>query len=186
MKKIYLLLIFIITACSTAELGADNQNCLGIRKFKVLQALYHNAALAYECNTFDCSSYYNNNLDMILGDDVNEDLYDGMIYKVPTDKCAVRDGVYRYKNKQGDTKTVSQIVFEYKNNPATEKEQQYRYYKAKENIFYICMRDFENEKIENEKYCTCFAKSYFNNHGDRKAIKKECKKLPKFMEGSNE
>lgn len=186
MNKFYLFLILTLTACSitdsSSEFGSDNPNCIGIRKFKVLQALDHNAALAYECDDSDCSWYYKNNLDMILGDNVNEGLYDGMIYEVPADKCAVRSGVYKYKNKQGDRRTVSQVVFQYKNNPATEEEQQHRLYKAKENLYFICMRDFkDNKQPKDEKYCLCFGESYINSNGDIKTIKEECGKLPNFL-----
>lgn len=187
MKKIGLFLVLILSACSItdslSEFGVDNPNCIGVRNFKVLQALGHNTALAYECDDSDCSWYYNNNLDMILGDNVNEDLYDGMIYSVPTDKCAVRSGVYKYENKQGDMKTVSQVIFQYKNNPSTEEEQKYRTDKAKEDLYHICMRDLEdNKQTKDEKYCICFGEKYFNSNGDAKIIKKECGKLPKFLE----
>ena len=85
MKKICLFLLFLlITSCSTIdtleEIGVDNKRCIGIRRFKVLQAVYHNTGLAFECFTPDCSDAYRNNLDFILGDKVSEDLYDGMIY----------------------------------------------------------------------------------------------------------
>lgn len=187
MKKICLFLALILSACSitdsVSEFGVDNQNCIGVRKFKVLQALGHNTALAYECDDSDCSWYYNNNLDMILGDNVNEDLYDGMIYEVPTDKCAVRNGVYKYENKQGDIKTVSQVIFQYKNNPSSEEEQQYRIDKVKENLYHICMRDLEdNKQTKDEKYCICFGENYFNSNGDTQIVKKECGKFPKFLE----
>lgn len=184
MNKFYLFLILILTACSITDASSeyDNPNCIGVRKFKVLQAINHNAALAYECDDSSCYQYYKNNLDMILGDNVNEDLYDEMVYEVPKDKCAVRSGVYKYKNKQGDIRTVSQVVFQYKNNPVTEEEQQYRIYKSKEKLYYICMRDFEDGKQEkDEKYCACFGESYFNSNGDVKTIKKECGRLPRFL-----
>ena len=119
MKKLILAFTVLLTSCtitdSFKEVNIDNENCIGVRRFKVLQAIYHNTGLAYECFTPDCSDYYHNNLDFILGDKVSEDLYDGMIYEVPTDKCAIRSGVYKYETKNGDMKTVSQIVFEYKN-----------------------------------------------------------------------
>ena len=78
MKKIYLLLIFLLTSCSTvdslSEIGVDNKSCIGVRRFKVLQAIHHNAGLAFECFTPDCSDAYSNNLNFILGDKVSEDL----------------------------------------------------------------------------------------------------------------
>lgn len=186
MKRIYLFLILSLMSCSTidslSEIGVDNENCIGVRKFKVLQALHHNAGLAFECFTSDCSDAYSNNIDFILGDKVGEDLYDGMIYNVPTEKCAVRKGVYKYENKEGVQKTVSQIVFEYKNDYKSEEEHQNRVYEAKENIYFLCMNSFEDEKLQgDEKYCTCYGSSYINNGGNANAIKKECGKLPKFL-----
>lgn len=186
MKKLVLVFTILLANCaitdSFKEVNIDNENCIGVRRFKVLQAIDHNTGLAYECFTPDCSDYYYNNLDFILGDKVSEDLYDGMIYEVPTDKCAVRSGVYRYENKQGDMKTVSQVIFQYKNNPSTEEEQQYRADKAKEKLYHICMSDLEdNKQTKDEKYCICFGENYFNSNGDVQIVKKECGKIPDFM-----
>lgn len=186
MKKIYLLLIFLLTSCSTidslSEIGVDNKNCIGVRRFKVLQAIHHNAGLAFECFTLDCSDAYSNNLNFILGDKISEDLYDGMIYDVPTEKCAVRNGVYKYQNKEGTQKTVSQIVFEYKNDCQSEEERQSRIYEAKENIYALCMNLYEDEELpQDEKYCSCYGSSYIDNSGNANAVKKECGKLPKFL-----
>lgn len=186
MKNIYLLLILLLTSCSTidslSEIGVDNENCIGVRRFKVLQAIHHNTGLAFECFTPDCSDAYSNNVNFIFGDKVSEDLYDGMIYEVPADKCAVRNGVYKYQNKEGTQKTVSQIVFEYKNNYQSEEEHQNRISEAKENIYALCINSYEDEELpQDEKYCSCYGSSYIDNGGDAKAIKKECGKLPKFL-----
>lgn len=186
MKKFCLFLMFIITFCTTvdalAEIGFDNKKCIEVRRFKVLQAVYHNTGLAFECFTHDCSDAYRNNLDFILGDKVSEDLYDNMIYEVPADKCAVRDGVFRYETKDGSLKTVSRIVFEYKNDYQSEEEHQKRIYEAKENIASMCLNWYEDENLpKNEKYCTCFANSYVNNNGDFQTVKKECGKWLDFL-----
>lgn len=187
MKKLVLAFVILLAGCaitdSLLKTKIDNENCIDVRSFKVIQAVYHNMGLAFECSNPDCSDfYYNNNVDFIVGDKVGEDLYDGMIYKVPTDKCAVRNGVYRYENKEGVMKTVSQINFEYKNDYKSEEERQNRIYEAKENMYSICLIRFELENIkQDEQYCTCYADSYINNDGDVKAIKQDCGKLPKFL-----
>lgn len=187
MKKLVLAFVILLAGCvitdSLLETKADNENCIDVRSFKVLQAVYHSMGLAFECSTPDCSDfYYNNNVDFIIGDKIGEDLYDGMIYKVPNDKCAVRNGVYRYENKEGLMKTVSNIVFEYKNDCKSEKECQNRAYEAKENLYFLCLMHFELENIkQDEQYCTCYADSYTDNDGDAKAIKQDCGKLPKFL-----
>ena len=187
MKKLFLYSLFLVlSACaitdSLTELNVDNKNCIGVRRFKVLQAIHHNAGLAFECYTPDCSDAYSNNIDFILGDKVGEDLYDGMIYEVPSDKCGVRKGVYKYENKEGTQKTVSQVVFEYKNDYKSETEHQNRINEAKENIYSLCMNSFKDEKLQEDKiYCMCYGNSYIDNDGDAKAIKKVCGKLPKFL-----
>lgn len=186
MKKFILVAALILSACSTLDVikepEYDNKNCINIRKFKVLQAISHNVGLAFECFDFDCSDAYQNNLDLIYGDKVSEDLYDGMIYEVPEEKCAVRDGVYKYENKEGMQKTVSQVVFQYKNDYQSEEEHQNRVSKAKENIYSLCINIYEEEKLpKDEKYCICYGNSYIDNSGDAKAIKKDCGKLPKFL-----
>ncbi len=186
MKNIIYIVCFLLTSCSITdsltEVNIDNKDCIGVRRFKVLQAIYHNTGLAYECFTPDCSDYYHNNLDFVLADKIGDDWYDGMIYEVPNDKCAVRKGVYKYKNKEGTMKTVSQIIFEYKNDYKSEEEHQNRIYEAKENIYSLCLLTFEDEKVKiDENYCECYGSSYIDNNGDAKAIQKECGKLPKIL-----
>ena len=186
MKNIIYIVCFLLTSCSITdsltEVNIDNKDCIGVRRFKVLQAINHNRGLAYECYTSDCSDYYRNTLNYIMGDRIGDDLYDGMIYEVPSDKCAVRKGVYKYENKEGIMKTVSQIIFQYKNEPKTEKEYMSRIYEAKEDIYHLCMNIFEDEKAKrDEKYCECYGSSYVDNNGDAKAIQKECGKLPKIL-----
>jgi len=79
MKKIFMLLIFILSSCtitdSISEIGVDNKDCIGVRRFKVLQVI-GDSALAHECFTQDCSDYYHNTLDLITKDNV--DYYDDM------------------------------------------------------------------------------------------------------------
>lgn len=186
MKKVLLSFVILLVGCAVTdallETNVDNESCIGVRRFKVLQAIHHNTGLAYECFTPDCSDYYHNNLDFILGDKIGEDLYDDMIYEVPTDKCAVRKGVYKYEAKSGVMKTVSQIVFEYKNDSKSEEERLNRIHKAKEEIYSLCLQVFEDENVKkDEKYCECYGSSYIDNSGDAKAIQKECGKLPKFL-----
>ena len=105
-----------------------------------------------------------------------------MIYEVPEEKCAVRNGVYKYETKGGMQKTVSQVIFLYKNDYQSEEEHQNRVSKAKENIYSLCINIYEDEKLpKDEKYCICYGNSYIDNSGDAKAIKKDCGKLPKFL-----
>lgn len=184
MKKILLFLVLILAACSTidslSEFGVDNKNCIGVRRFKILQVIYQGGALAYECDTIDCENYFNNNLDLIL--ERNTDFYDDMIYEVPSDKCAIRNGVYRYQAKDKNIKTVSQVMFTYKNYPKTEEEHQRRVYEAKEEIYDICIEAYKENKIKtDEKYCRCYSNSILENNGNTEAIKKECGKIPDFL-----
>ena len=70
MKKLVLVFTILLANCaitdSFKEVNIDNENCIGVRRFKVLQAIDHNTGLAYECFTPDCSDYYYNNLDFIF------------------------------------------------------------------------------------------------------------------------
>lgn len=185
MKKIFLFLVLILTACSAvdslSEFGVDNKDCIGIRRFKILQVIYQGGALAYECHSADCEGYFHNNLDFIL--DINTDFYDNMIYEVPSDKCAIRSGVYRYQAKDKNIKTVSQVMFTYKNYPKTEEEHQRRVYEAKEVIYDICMESYKENKLKtDEKYCRCYSNSFLENNGNTETIKNECGKIPDFLQ----
>lgn len=183
MKKIFMLLIFILSSCtitdSISEIGVDNKDCIGVRRFKVLQVI-GDSALAYECFTQDCSDYYHNTLDLITKDNV--DYYDDMIYEVAPDKCAVRNGVYKYENKQGTIKTVSVIYFSYMNNAQTEEERQRRILEAKIKLADICLSDFEGKETQKDiEFCECYGDVYIDSDGDKNEVKKKCGKLPQFL-----
>ena len=80
-----------------------------------------------------------------------------------------------------------QKIVETKNKDIVDKKastpQKLNSYEAKETLYHLCMRDFEdNKQTKDEKYCICFGENYFNTNGDVKIIKKECGKLPKFLE----
>lgn len=189
MKKIFMFLIFILSSCtivdSIREIGVDNKDCIGVRRFKILQVI-EDAALAHECFTSDCSDAYKNTLDLIIKDKV--DYYDDMIYEVPADKCAIRNGVFKYENKEGSIKTVSVIYFGYMNNPKTEEERQQRILESKKIILKskirlveICLNDFEGKETQKDiEFCECYADVYIDSNGDKNEVKKTCGKLPKF------
>ena len=187
MKKLILYSLFLmLSACSITdaftELNVDNKNCIGVRRFKVIRADYLNSAFAYECYTSDCSDWYKNTLDFILVGMGEKELYDDMIYEVPNDRCAVRNGVFKYETKDGHMKTVSQVVFEYKNDYKSEEEHQNRIYKAKESMYKMCLYLFKNEELEvDDEYCACYGNSHIENSGNSKAIEEECGKMPKFL-----
>lgn len=192
MKKILVLMATLITGCTTVTIMSDNKDCIAVREFKVLQAL-NDGALAYECTIWDgCSSfnqlYYIENL-------LDKDYYDGMEVKIPSNKCAVQNGVYRYTNKQDTVKTVPSIRFEFKDNPKTEEDIQERIYDKYKRMYNACVSDFNTEKLGNgDKFCDCYAINFvkylidaessekeFSKDELNKTIKKECGKIPDFL-----
>lgn len=191
MKKLLLSALTFITACSNINLLNDNANCIDVQEFKVLQAL-NNGALAYECNFSDGCSVFNQIV--FLDNQRSVDYYDGMIVKAPQEKCAVRDGVYKYTNKENTLKTVPVIKFEYKNYPKDEKEIARRKEEYREDIYLMCLNDFEaNKEKRDTVFCKCYSETWIdilsNEELDREqfvnnlnsSVKKNCGKLPKFL-----
>ena len=192
MKKILLLIATFITGCTTVTIMSDNENCLPAREFKVLQAL-DDGALAYECTIWDgCSSfnqlYYIENL-------LDRDYYDGMEVKIPSNKCATQNGVYKYTNKQDTLKTVPAIRFEFKDNPKTEDDIQERIYDKYKRMYNACVSDFNTAKHKDgEKFCECYATNFvtylvdieasskdFSKDELNKKVTKKCGKIPDFL-----
>lgn len=158
MKKTLLFLTLIISGCSSSNFFADNDKCISMNKFEIFQAV-DGGALAHECTFSEgCSAF---NQLVFLKEQRGMDYYDGLVVKVPTDKCAVQDGVYRYTTKQEVQKTVPFIKFEYKNDPKTEEEFFQRLQESKEDTYYSCLQELKKDNsVKNKtKLCTCLADS---------------------------
>ena len=194
MKKIYLFLSVLLAGCTSVTVFSDNENCISTREFEVFQALNDGGALARECTFWDGCSYQNQLV--YLDWQPNVDYYDDMIVKLPSNKCAVREGVYKYMNKQDTLKTVPIIKFEYKDAPKSEKDILDRLEDKHNRMYAACLYDSKANGQEDIKFCTCYAKQFMKYFIDinsqknahyssdvlNKIIKKECGKLPKFIE----
>ncbi|MBR2141147.1 MAG: hypothetical protein IJ853_02225 [Rickettsiales bacterium] len=193
MKKICLFLSVLLFGCTSVTVFSDNENCISIREFKVLQTLNNGGALAHECTFLDGCSYRNQLV--YLDWQPNIDYYDDMIVKVPSNKCAVRDGVYKYTNKQDTLKTVPVIKFEYKDAPKSEKDILDRLEDKHNRIYAACLYDSKASGKEDPKFCSCCAEQFmkyfieissqenteYSDDTLNKIIKKECGKIPDFM-----
>lgn len=192
MKKIILFATAFITGCATVTLMSDNKDCLAVREFKVLQAL-NGGALAYECTVWDgCSSF---NQLYFIENLLDKDYYDGLEVKIPSNKCAVQNGVYKYTNKQDILKTVPSIRFEFKDDPKTEEDIEERLYDKYQRMYNACISDFNAKELKNgPKFCDCystnFVKYIINAHASskefsddelNKIVTKECGKIPDFL-----
>lgn len=160
MKKILLLTVFLVSGCSST-LFVDNENCLEMDKFEVLQTL-DDGALAYEC-TFDngCSPF---NQIVFLEEQRGVDYYDGLIINTPKGKCSVQNGVYKYTTKQEIRKTVPVINFEYKNSPKSEAELIERLEENRKDVYYACFKETKDDNSikDKTKLCECFANSFID------------------------
>lgn len=193
MKKISLLFFMILAGCTTVTVFSDNENCISTREFEVLQALNDGGALARECTLLDGCAYQNQLV--YLDWQPNIDYYDDMIVKVPSNKCAVRDGVYKYTNKQDILKTVPIIKFEYKDAPKSEKDILERLEDKHNRMYAACLYDSKARGKEDPKFCSCYAEQFmkyfieinsqenaeYSSDTLNKMIKKECGNLPKFL-----
>ena len=169
MKKIILLIFFILIACTIANnntinsiIKKENENCLNMKKFKVFQVFENNYALAHECLEDD--DKYCSGLLVLLYPNINLEYYDDMYVTLPKDKCAIQDGVYRYETQNNVIKTVPIIYFGYKFEPESEEEFKRRAEEFINNINYICKMDLsgsKNKTQENIKKCDCVTE-YFS------------------------
>jgi len=193
MKKFIICFAFILSGCASITLFSDNENCILTNEFKVLQAS-DKGALAYECTFSEGCSVWNQIV--FLEKQLNIDYYDGMIVKSPKGKCAVRDGVYTYINREEIRKTVPVIRFEYKNPPKNEEEFHERAIEFEEVMYDACLSDYRAADIkEDKKFCKCYAQEaktalikvhngeeIYDEDNFHNKLKKNCGKLPKFME----
>ena len=190
MKKIYcLIFVFLLFGCKSP----DNPNCMNMSRFKVAQVL-DSGALAYECKHGECSPF---NRWVALEMQLGMDYYDDMIVNVPSDKCAVQDGVYKYQTKDERIKTVPIVDFDYKYEASSEEEVQERIQEKIDTMRLRMENECQNiiENKEDRKKCSCFSDVLLeelvsarekndNFKGKEQVIKnieKKCGKLPKEL-----
>ncbi len=192
MKKLFLSFVVLLAGCVSYTVFHDNENCIGTREFKILQAL-NNGALAYECTIWDGCSSFNQLVfvDWLL----DIDYYDDMVFKIPSNKCAVRNGVYTYTNRENIRKTVPAIRFEFKDNPKSKEDFVERFEDSYKKMYTACLHSSqESDNVKDSKFCECYTTEYvkyvntldfdmdnFSYTVLNKNVKKECGKLPKYV-----
>lgn len=157
MKRLLMLLSLIVSGCSQnspmnmplfQSNTEHNEDCLNMRRFKVLQVLEFNHALAYECNGGELCVL---NPIVLLTPMRGVDYYDDMMVTVPADKCAVQYGTYKYETKKKIVKTVPRIAFEYEYSASSEEELAKRFYESMDDLRYECKLSLTEEKKYNTK-----------------------------------
>lgn len=79
--------------------------CISTKPFQVLQVIGDGYALAYESD-YMLGTYIHSDL-LALVTNLEGDLYyDEQIIKVPQGKCFKQIGIYKYKSKGGEYKTI--------------------------------------------------------------------------------
>lgn len=106
MKKI-LLLLFVSNLFSCASITKEGKECFNTQSFEVLQGL-EGGALAYECPWYKSDCYFNQLVHLTSPKDI--DYYDKQKITSTSTTCWIRDGVYRYNNKQEIQKTVPNLI----------------------------------------------------------------------------
>lgn len=200
-KFSYLLLALTLTGCAAFEnisnplKSPDNPNCMDMDSFKIAQVL-NDGALAYECKNGDCSPFYRW---VALKQQLGMDYYDDMIVDVPTGKCAVQDGVYKYQTKDERTKTVPVIDFDYMYKSSSEKESEERFHERLDTLKLRVDNECRGitKDASNGKKCSCFSDTFVEEVvavGEKedvsyekeklniiKKVEKKCGKLPKEL-----
>ena len=81
-------------------------DCISRKSVTIFQVLEPNLALAYE------EDKYTIGLTMLLTNTENKVYYDEQHIKLPKNTCFRAIGTYRYRNKQGDYKTVPVVIID--------------------------------------------------------------------------
>ncbi len=205
MKKYILFTFLVLFGCSQVPSmevlpvsRERNEICMDMKRFQVFQVFDDSYALANAC-TADWDSSYCNGAVVLLTPQRDIEYYDEMYVSAPKNKCAIQDGVYKYKAKNKTHKTVPVIRFDYEFSSSSEKEALERFYDKMEDARYECKLSVVNNKKQKTKAnitkCDCivdFITNEFLNLKDKtdtdkfekelpKKIEKKCGKIPDFM-----
>ena len=207
MKKYILFTFLILLGCSQIPSmnvlptpREHNENCMDMRRFKVFQVFEDSYALADAC-TASYDEDFCIGAVVLLTPQRNVEYYDDMYVSVPSNKCAVQDGVFKYETKNKTYKTVPVIRFDYEFSSSSKEEDLERFYEKMEDVRYECKLSVINNKKQNTKAninkCDCvvdFITNEFMAIRDKtaaekekfekelpKSIEKKCGKIPDFM-----
>ena len=92
---------------SEITLFEEARDCVSCNSFKVLQVLDSGAALATEIRDYSSSS---SRLTVLFWNEDGLSYYDDQIIKIPTGKCAIQVGVFKYLTKGDHDATVPIVV----------------------------------------------------------------------------
>ncbi len=204
MKKTILLLAMLLCSCTELTPSANftlgkqlerNPDCMPMYRFKVLQVLGDNYALANECEPDDDNYCFG--AVVLLTPMSGIDFYDDMFVTIPEKKCAIQDGVYRYETKNKSLKTVPRIRYAYEFAPESEEELMQRLDETMDEMKNECKTMVRSSKKNNTttnlKKCDCgvdfLTQEIIDNNEDiktkytdetalKKAIEQKCGKLP--------
>lgn len=200
-------MLFFLLGCSQIpsidilpESRERNENCMDMKRFKVFQVFEDSYALANAC-----TATYDENFCIgavvLLAPQRNIEYYDDMYVSAPDNKCAIQDGVYKYRTKNKTDKTVPVIRFEYEFSSLSDEEDLERFHNKLEDVRYECKLSVVNNKKQNTKAninkCDCvvdFITNEFMSIEDKsdvdkekfekefsKRLEKKCGKIPDFM-----
>lgn len=201
MKKILITLPLFLIGCSyNSSVNLPlmrsnveyNENCMEMRQFKVFQVFDGNHALAFEYNG---DSLYAYNPVVLLTPMRGIDFYDDMLFSLPSEKCAVQDGTYKYETKDKRIKTVPRITYEYAYSTDSEEEKMKRFYEHMDDLRYECKLSLtgnkKNNTSANRKKCDCSVDfliedilamkekgTYSSGNDSQKQMEKKCGRLP--------
>ena len=209
MKKYILFTFLILLGCSQIPSmnvlptpREHNENCMDMRRFKVFQVFEDSYALADAC-TASYDEDFCIGAVVLLTPQRNVEYYDDMYVSVPSNKCAVQDGVFKYETKNKTYKTVPVVAFEYEFEASSEDEKIERFRNDMEDGRFECKLSVINNKKQKTKYnidkCDCmidFITNEILNIKDKdfseaekdtitkelyKKMEKKCGKIPDFM-----
>lgn len=161
MKKLFLFLPILITACADTGFNSRqyNEKCESVKELEVFQTL-NDGALAFVCERKsydDCAMGHTVFVEKQRG----VEFWDKKRIKAPKDKCIVFDGVYKYTSKDERERTIPVARFEYEYSVSSEDELVDRMTELHGNLFDACLdeanAEFKNNKEQNKKTCECFA-----------------------------
>lgn len=211
MKKLILFTALLIIGCTTSESfnvsssfisnSERNSACMDLDRFKIFQVIENNYALASVCED---DGKYCLGMTVLLTPQKGVDYYDDMYVRLPKDKCATQDGVYKYETKNGNIKTVPRLRWDYEYEATTDEEEERRFYESVDELNAYCKEEMSNNKKTNNaanfKQCDCatnvFAEElmeikrngnkedYENQNFEnnlKKKIEKKCGKVPNIF-----
>ena len=167
MRKIFVVIICIIlSACNMTKIDTNTHNawnpkkntdCTEFNTIKIFQT-FDDFALANVCDRGD--TRYCSGMTVVIPKKWGLKFWDDKVITPPNGKCFTYDGIYKYKTKLNDLKTVPIVGFSYEYTPKSEEEARFRFEEMSTEVYKDCYIRFEQEKdkklkTEGNKFCKC-------------------------------